>query len=35
ASIAAGLSLLGVKTTYRDRIIALEQSRVQASETSA
>jgi len=34
ASIAAGLSLLGVKTTYRDRIIALEQSRVQASETS-
>ena len=35
ASIAAGLSLLGVKTTYRDRIIALEQSRVQGSETSA
>jgi MFS family permease len=35
ASIAAGLSLLGVKTTYRDRIIALEQSRVQGLETSA
>jgi MFS family permease len=35
ASIAAGLSLLGVQTTYRDRIIALEQSRVQGLETSA
>ena len=26
ASIAAGLSLLGVKTTYRDRMIALERA---------